>query len=69
MKDTIDMLREASRYIQASVKTTADDEPATESDHEAHDLACKLACEADRLERTSVVPAADVQPEAERRAA
>lgn len=69
MKDTIDMLREASRYIQASVTTIGDDEPATESDHEAHDLACKLACEADRLERVSVAPAADVQPEAEQQAA
>lgn len=54
MKGTIDLLLRASAYIAASVRTTTgpDGEPdaATEGDAAAHDLACELACEAQRLE-------------------
>lgn len=51
--DTIDLLRQASTYIQASVKTLpdSDGEPASEGDHQAHDLACALSVEANRLQR------------------
>lgn len=52
MTDLPDLMRRASAYIQASVKTVVvdgDHEPATDSDHEAHDLACELAHEAARL--------------------
>ena len=54
MTNLPDLMRRASAYIQASVKTVVvdgDEEPATESDHEAHDLACALAHEAARLEK------------------
>lgn len=55
--DTIQLLTSASAYIAASVKTVkvnGEDEPATDSDHAAHDLACALAHEAKRLSRTEV---------------
>lgn len=54
MNDTIDLMLRASRYIAASVKlvetAAGEHEPATESDHKAHDLACELAHEAARLQ-------------------
>jgi hypothetical protein len=60
MSDTVDLLLRASRYIAASVRTvtTADGEhePASEGDHEAHDLACALAVEAVRLSQLAEVP-------------
>ena len=49
MTDTIDLLRRASAYVAASVKTKEDGEPATDCDHAAHDFACELAHAADRL--------------------
>lgn len=52
MTETIELLREASRYIEASVSFDIDGEPATDSDHAAHDLACALAHAADRLAKT-----------------
>jgi 3'-phosphoadenosine 5'-phosphosulfate (PAPS) 3'-phosphatase len=52
MTETIELLRRASAYIAASVKTDADGEPVTESDHAAHDFACELAHAADRLAKT-----------------
>lgn len=52
MNDTIDMLRRASAYIQATVTTDPETgDPATDCDIAANDLACELACEADRLGR------------------
>lgn len=51
--DTISLLRQASAYIAASVKTVevnGEPEPASDSDHAAHDLACELAHEAERLQ-------------------
>lgn len=54
MNDTIDLMLRASRYIAASVKlvetSPGEHEPATESDHVAHDLSCELAYEAARLQ-------------------
>jgi hypothetical protein len=52
MTETIELLRRASAYIAASVKTDADGEPVTDSDHAAHDFACELAHAADRLAKT-----------------
>lgn len=56
MSDTIELLQQASAYIAASVRTVPNEdgvhEPATESDHVAHDLACALAHEAARLLKT-----------------
>jgi hypothetical protein len=56
MNETIALLQRASEYIAASVRTVVvdgEEEPATEGDAEAHDLACELAHEAARL--TSVI--------------
>lgn len=56
--ETIELLREASKFVQAQVRTIEGDDgdptPYSEWDHEAHELACKLACEADRLEREAI---------------
>lgn len=55
MEELADLLNRASRFIAATVRMVetadGDHEPATESDHEAHDLACALAHEAARLEK------------------
>jgi hypothetical protein len=56
--ETIELLREASKFVQAQVRTYIGDdgEPTeySEWDVQAHDLACRLACEADRLERAAI---------------
>jgi hypothetical protein len=56
--ETIELLREASKFVQAQVRTYIGDEGEpteySEWDVEAHELACKLACEADRLEREAI---------------
>lgn len=56
-EDTIDMLRRASAYIQATVTTDPETgDPVTDCDIAANDLACELACEADRLDRLHRAP-------------
>jgi hypothetical protein len=49
--EAVALLKRASNYVAATVRTTEDDEPASECDHEAHDLACELAHEAHQVGR------------------
>jgi hypothetical protein len=64
--ETVDLLKRASAYIQASVRTvTGDDgepDPASDSDATAHDLACALAHEASRLASAMNVAPAAAEP-------